>query len=74
MPEAMEKLEMKKCLDAAIEWLAEEPTEKANTAAKIFNVKSSSIRMRQLWERHQARNSCSIFNKYAGSNLILTET
>ena len=36
MSEAMEKLEMKKSLDAAMEWLAEEPSEKASTAAKIF--------------------------------------
>ena len=55
MSEAMEKLEMKKRLDAAMEWLAEERSEKASTAAKIFHVNQSSIRMRQHRQRHQER-------------------
>ena len=69
----MERLEMKERLDRAMEWLVEEPSEKANTAGKIFNVKPSSIRMRQLRKRYQKRNSRGTFNQHGGSNLILTQ-
>ena len=69
----MEKLEMKQCLDRAMEWLQDEPTEKANTAAKIFKVKASSIRMRQMRNRQQKRNDRGTCNKHGENNIILTE-
>jgi len=45
----------------------------ASTAAKMFNVNALSIRIRQLRERRQERNSCGILNQHGGNNLILTE-
>ena len=52
---------------------AEEPCEKASTAAKIFHVNQSSIRMRQHRQRNQERNTRGTFNQHGGNNLILTE-
>lgn len=70
--ESVERLETKHRLNCAMQWLEEEPTERAATAAIIFNVKPSSIRMRQLRLRHQQRNSRGTFNQHGGNNLILT--
>jgi len=67
------KLESKHRLDCAMKWLEKAPDEMASTAAKMFNVNASSIRMRQLRERRQERNSCGILNQHGGNNLILTE-
>ena len=69
----MKKLEMKKRLDAAMEWLAEEPSKKASNAAKIFHVNQSSIRMCQHRQCNQERNTRGTFNQHGGNNLILTE-
>jgi len=71
-PESVERLETKHRLNCAMQWLEEEPTERAATAAIIFNVKPSSIRMRQLRLRHQQRNSRGTFTQHGGNNLILT--
>jgi len=49
-----------------------ESTDRAATAAIIFNVKPSSIRMGQLRLRHQQRNSRGTFDQHGGNNLILT--
>jgi len=67
------KLESKDCLHCAMKWLEEEPDEMASTAAKMFNVNVSSIRMCQLREGRQERNSRDILNQHGGNNLILTE-
>ena len=56
-----------------MKWLEEEPDEIASTAVQMFNVNASSIRMRQLCERHQERNSHGILNQHGGNNLILTQ-
>ncbi|RPA95173.1 hypothetical protein L873DRAFT_1932920 [Choiromyces venosus 120613-1] len=72
MSDQMAWLESKQWLDRAMEWLEEESSEMASTAAKMFDVNLSSIRTRQLCKRHQERNSCGIFNSHGGNNLILT--
>jgi len=64
---------MKKRLDAAMEWLAEEPNEKACTAAQIFNVQQSSIHMPQHRQHHQESNSWGTFNQHGGNNVNLPE-
>ena len=66
-------MEMKQRLDRAMQWLDQEPCEMASTAATMFNVKPSSIRMRQLRKRHQQRNTRGTFNRHGGNNVILTE-
>jgi len=45
-----------------MEWLEDEPGEKASTAAIIFQVNPASIRMRQYRKRHQKSNSRGTFN------------
>ena len=69
----MAKLESKQRLNRAMQWLEEEPSEMASTAAKMFDVNPSSIRMRQLRKRHQERNSRDYVNQHGGNNTILTE-
>ena len=48
----IERLQIKQRLDRAMEWLEEEPSEQASTAAKMFNVNPSSIRSGLLRKRH----------------------
>jgi len=57
-----------------MEWLEDEPGEKASTAAIIFQVNPASIRMRQYRKRHQKSNSRGTFNRHGGNNVILTES
>ena len=56
-----------------MEWLEDEPGEKASTAAILFQVNPASIRMRQYRKRHQERNSRGTYNHHGGNNVILTE-
>jgi len=50
-------MEMTQRLDRAMLWLEQEPCEMASTAAAMFDVKPSSIRMRQLRKCHQPPNA-----------------
>ena len=69
----MEKLQIKQCLDHAMKWLEEEPSEQASIAGKMCNVNPSSIRSRLLRMRHQEQNSHGTLNLHGGKNLILTD-
>ena len=71
--DTINKPEMKERIDRAMEWLEEEPSEKASTAAIIFQVNPASIRMRQYRQRHQERNSRGTYNHHGGNNIILTK-
>ncbi|RPA95960.1 hypothetical protein L873DRAFT_1845620 [Choiromyces venosus 120613-1] len=57
MSDQMAWLESKQWLDRTMEWLEEESSEMASTAAKMFNVNPLSIQTHQLRKRHQERNS-----------------
>jgi len=74
MSEQNSKLQSKQPLDCPMKWLEDEPDELASTAAKMFDVNPSSIRMRQLRKRHQELNTRGSFNQHGGNNLILTPT
>ena len=52
IPDVMNKVEIKECLDRAMEWLDERSTEKASTLAIIFQVNPASIQMYQYRKRH----------------------
>jgi len=69
----MAKLESKQHLNRAMQWLEEEPSEMASTAAKMFDVNPFSIRMGQLRKRDQERNSRGYVNQHGGNNTILTK-
>jgi len=64
IPDGPTRLEMKEPLNRAMQWLEEEPLEKASTAATIFNVNPASIRMRQYRKGHQERNSRGTYNRH----------
>jgi len=70
--DSINKREMKEQLGPAIEWLEDQPGEKAGNAAIIFQVNPASVRMRQYGKRHQERNSRGTHNRYGGNNVILT--
>ena len=52
--------------------MEKEPGEKANIAAKQFNIKASTISIHQLRNRNQQCNTRGTFNPHGRNNIILT--